>query len=113
MSSAALIVNSLNQAVLKSQAFLPLAVRYYSLESNFHVRFFSGRVLYAAMILDCELLRRYAETKSEDAFAELVRRHINLVYSAAMRQVHNFVASLPPRSPRLRTDWTLCFRDFA
>lgn len=41
-----------------------------------------------AMILDCDLLRRYAETKSEDAFAELVRRHINLVYSAAMRQVN-------------------------
>ena len=41
-----------------------------------------------AMILDCELLRRYAETKSEDAFAELERRHINLVYSAAMRQVN-------------------------
>jgi RNA polymerase sigma factor (sigma-70 family) len=41
-----------------------------------------------AMILDCDLLRRYAETHSEDAFAELVRRHINLVYSAAMRQVN-------------------------
>jgi len=39
-----------------------------------------------AMILDCDLLRRYAETQSEDAFAELVRRHVNLVYSAAMRQ---------------------------
>jgi RNA polymerase sigma factor (sigma-70 family) len=41
-----------------------------------------------AMILDCELLRRYADTHAEDAFAELVRRHINLVYSAAMRQVN-------------------------
>lgn len=40
------------------------------------------------MILDCELLRRYAETQLEDALAELVRRHINLVYLAAMRQVN-------------------------
>src|ERR1051326_6562839 len=41
-----------------------------------------------AMTLDCDLLRRYAETRSEDAFAELVRRHVNLVYSAAMGQVN-------------------------
>ena len=36
---------------------------------------------------DAELLRRYAEEKSEDAFAELVRRHLSLVYFAALRQV--------------------------
>ncbi|HEX2855790.1 MAG TPA: sigma-70 family RNA polymerase sigma factor [Opitutaceae bacterium] len=35
---------------------------------------------------DIELLRRYAEKRSEVAFAELVRRHINLVYHAALRQ---------------------------
>jgi RNA polymerase sigma factor (sigma-70 family) len=40
------------------------------------------------MIPDGELLGRYAETKSEDAFEELVRRHIDLVYSAALRQVN-------------------------
>src|SRR4051812_16852632 len=38
------------------------------------------------MIDDAELLRRYAEGKSEDAFAELVRRHIDFVYAAALRQ---------------------------
>ena len=34
---------------------------------------------------DASLLRRYAEERSETAFADLVRRHIDLVYSAAQR----------------------------
>jgi RNA polymerase sigma factor (sigma-70 family) len=40
------------------------------------------------MTPDSELLRRYAGTQSEEAFAELVRRHLDLVYSAALRQVN-------------------------
>src|SRR5476651_12320 len=35
---------------------------------------------------DSDLLRRYAEERSEESFAELVRRHVNLVYYAALRQ---------------------------
>jgi RNA polymerase sigma factor (sigma-70 family) len=35
---------------------------------------------------DAELLRRYADDHSEEAFAELVRRNLGLVYHAALRQ---------------------------
>jgi RNA polymerase sigma factor (sigma-70 family) len=40
------------------------------------------------MTPDCELLRLYARTHSEEAFAELVRRHVNLVYSVALRRLN-------------------------
>jgi RNA polymerase sigma factor (sigma-70 family) len=40
------------------------------------------------MMDDATLLRRYTHDRSEDDFAELVRRHLNLVYSAALRQVN-------------------------
>jgi RNA polymerase sigma factor (sigma-70 family) len=38
-------------------------------------------------LTDQELLRDYAERRSEAAFSELVRRHVDLVYSAARRMV--------------------------
>ena len=38
---------------------------------------------------DLELLRDYVARRSEAAFAELVRRHVDLVYSAALRMANN------------------------
>src|ERR1035437_3691813 len=38
---------------------------------------------------DMELLRQYAHRKSEEAFAVLVTRHVNVVYSAALRKTGN------------------------
>jgi DNA-directed RNA polymerase specialized sigma24 family protein len=37
---------------------------------------------------DEHLLRQYTEDGSEPAFSELVTRHIDFVYSAALRVVH-------------------------
>src|SRR5438045_8649586 len=38
---------------------------------------------------DMELLARYYGEMAEDAFAEIVHRHLNLGYSAALRQVRS------------------------
>src|SRR5437773_9530666 len=38
---------------------------------------------------DMDLVREYASRKCEDAFTTLVSRHINMVYSVALRQVGN------------------------
>src|SRR5438445_5490973 len=38
---------------------------------------------------DMELVREYARHGSEEAFATLVSRHINLVYSVALRLLHD------------------------
>ena len=35
---------------------------------------------------DTELLRLYVEQRSEGAFSSLVRRHVDMVYSSALRQ---------------------------
>ena len=38
---------------------------------------------------DLQLLARYARHHAEDAFAEIVRRHLDLVHSAALRQARS------------------------
>src|SRR6266581_674620 len=40
-------------------------------------------------LTDQQLLRDYSEHRSEAAFAELVGRHVDLVYSAALRMVRD------------------------
>src|SRR3989440_7738958 len=40
------------------------------------------------MATDAELMQAYAQDRSESAFTELVQRHIDLVYSAALREAH-------------------------
>jgi DNA-directed RNA polymerase specialized sigma24 family protein len=41
------------------------------------------------VVTDWELLREYALRRSERAFAEVVTRHVNMVHSAAVRQVRD------------------------
>jgi len=63
------------------------------------------------MTEDRELLRQYADEKSEAAFSELVRRRIGLVYSVALRHTcdaqraaevaHEVFADLARKAPRL------------
>ena len=38
---------------------------------------------------DLNLLGQYAQNRAQDAFTEIVRRHVDLVYSAALRQVRS------------------------
>jgi RNA polymerase sigma factor (sigma-70 family) len=51
------------------------------------VRFERNRQYWGNQMEDAELLQRYAAERSEAAFAEIVRRHVDLVYSAALRQM--------------------------
>ena len=48
-----------------------------------------GDILLDMNETDLELLLRYTRDRAEDAFTEIVRRYLNLVYSAALRQVRS------------------------
>lgn len=66
---------------------------------------------------DQALLREYAATRSEAAFARLVQRHVDLVYSAALRQTCNHAVAqdvtqavfmiLARKAPSLRRETVL------
>src|SRR2546426_278094 len=66
---------------------------------------------------DLELLKRYARDLAQDAFAEIVHRHLDLVYSAALRQVRSpqlaeevaqsVFTDLSRNAPRLKSDTVL------
>src|SRR5438876_1843260 len=51
----------------------------------------TGISLMEPMNEDAELLRRYATDRSEAAFTELIRRQVDLVYSAALRLMNGDV----------------------
>ena len=53
---------------------------------------------------DIALLRRYAGENSEAAFAELVRRHVSLVYHAALRQTGGDVTLAEDATQAVFTD---------
>ena len=69
------------------------------------------------MTTDLDLLGKFARDHSQDAFAALVNRHVNLVYSAALRQVRSpqlaeeiaqsVFADLASRATRLKPDTIL------
>lgn len=65
-----------------------LVIHAYDPQKNCAISFPAGITLRNMMSQDAALLGRYATEHSEAAFAELIRRHVDLVYSAALRLVN-------------------------
>ena len=59
------------------------------------------------MTEDGQLLRSYAEQGSEAAFHELVARHMDLVYSAALRRTDGDVSLAQDVAQQVFTDLAL------
>lgn len=59
------------------------------------------------MRTDAELLEQFTREGAQEAYAELVRRHIGMVYGAALRHVggdaHLAQKGAPPDGPIMRT----------
>src|SRR6185436_1640378 len=51
-----------------------------------------------------ELLRRYAQDASEEAFRELVERHVGLVYATALRKMSGDAAAAQDISQKVFAD---------
>ena len=51
---------------------------------------------------DMDLLRQYADGNSDAAFASLVSRHVDLVFSAALRKTRNLHANLYEKNGKIR-----------
>lgn len=56
------------------------------------------------MVTDAELLHRYVATRDEQAFATLVKRHLDLVYSAALRRTNGRHALAEEIAQKVFTD---------